>query len=195
MGLNVHVVTSGGKPKTVLEVAMLEAKDINVATKYRGAPVVRKYGSAALLSRSIEDVNHSDFDSLLMRYREGRDEKDTGLRLISDFNKLIQWAVAHKLRLTPFKSYKCPPRKSMDDRLLSNEVLEKVVRSIDLKYKDDIPHRLVLRSLACLGLGVQEATTFNLSRVDLGHWEYVQSDKRGRGHACHHSESSPDPDQ
>jgi hypothetical protein len=68
----------------------------------------------------------------------------------------------------------------MDDRYLSREQLLDIVRIIDHDFQVQFKERLVLRGLACLGLGVNEAACFSLNRVDFRRWEYIQDDQAGR---------------
>ena len=133
-----------------------------------------------MLGCLIEDVEYSHFEAGIARYREGRPERDTGYRLISDLNNLIHWAVKNGYRQKAFVSYKTPIQKCLDEGCLSREKLAQVVEAIDCWSQCRLEDRLVLRGLASLGLRVDEAVCFSLDRIDLKRWEYVQDDKSGR---------------
>ena len=165
---------------TVIQVALLQALDPGVTARHRGAPFVRAHGCPNLLGCLIEDVEYSHFEAGIARYREGRPERDTGYRLISDLNNLIHWAVKNGYRQKAFVSYKTPIQKCLDEGCLSREKLAQVVEAIDCWSQCRLEDRLVLRGLASLGLRVDEAVCFSLDRIDLKRWEYVQDDKSGR---------------
>lgn len=165
---------------TVIEVAQLQAGDLKERSLFRGAPSVRAHGGPKLLGRLIEEIDHSDFTDLLARYRQGRPERDTGRRLIQEFNRLVSWARKNGYRNAPFNNFRCPPKKPLSDNLLSQEELAQVVKAIDSEYIGNLPIRLVLRSISSLGLGVKEALRFSLNRVDFDRWEYIQDDVSGR---------------
>lgn len=178
----------GNRPKnhilpdtmSVAEVMQLQSADSKESLRTRGAPMVKAYGGPALLGRPIEEITHDDFREILARYRQGRKDEDTGLRLIYQFNRLIHWAVKKEIRKRPFISFKVPPGKPLTDRLLSTTEMARVIRVIDELHAEDLPIRLALRALASLGLGLQQAMRFSLARVDFECWEYIQDDKKGR---------------
>jgi site-specific recombinase XerD len=132
-----------------------------------------------LLGCYIEEVEYSHFEAGIARYREGRPERDTGYRLISDLNNLIHWAVKNGYRKKAFVSYKTPTQKCLDEGCLSREKLAQVVEAIDCWSQCRPEDRLILRGLASLGLRVDEAVCFSLERVNFKRWEYVQDDKSG----------------
>jgi hypothetical protein len=165
---------------TVAEVIALQKTDQRVCERYRGAPIVRKYAQRDFLGLPIRKVTDEDFQPVLSDYLAGRPSKETGLRLISDFNALMRWATQNDFRSAPHHPFKVPaptPRKIIP---FSMDFLETILSVADDMYRNDNTVAIAIRALALLGLGVNDAANFSLDRVDFKNWEYTQDDAAGR---------------
>lgn len=172
--LNAH------RPLSVIEVAILQASDATVTERYRGAPILKAYGPAEFLRMPIAEVTHKDFEPVLANYRMGRPARDTGYRLVSDFNALMLWATKHNHRPRPHNPYPLPNRQSELLELLSADEMSAVILASDKLFRQDISIAISIRAMALLGLGVTDTCTFSLDKVDLKRWEYIHSDNQGR---------------
>ena len=165
---------------SIVEVAMLQAKDETVCTRYRGAPVLKAYAPPTFLGMPADEATHKDFERVLANYRENRPLTETGFRLVSDYNTLMRWASENGYRPKPYKPFPLPKATSKKDELLTPESMEAIITASDELFGDDIAIGIAIRALAWLALGVGEAANFSLEKIDYTRWEYIQADGVGR---------------
>lgn len=168
------------RPLSIIEVAILQARDATVTERYRGAPILKTYAPPAFLQKLITEVTHDDFRPVLANYLVGRPVKDTGYRLVSDFNALMLWAIRHGYRAGPHIPFPLPPIQAELLELLSTQEMGAVIEASDKLFGSDISTAISVRAMAWLGLGVTDTSAFSLDKVDFKRWEYVHDDPQGR---------------
>jgi hypothetical protein len=168
------------RPLSVIEVAILQASDATVTKHYRGAPILKTYGPAEFLRMPVAEVTHQDFKPILANYLVGRPARDTGYRLVADFNALMLWATKHNYRPRPHNPYPLPSKQDELLELLSEAEMDAVILASDKLFRYDLSIAISIRAMAMLGLGVTDTSMFSLGKVDLKRWEYIHSDNQGR---------------
>lgn len=168
------------QPLSIIEVAILQATDVTVAERYRGAPILKTYAPASFLRKPITEVGHDDFRPILTSYLVGRPERDTGYRLVSDFNALMLWATKKGHRSGPHSPFPLPGIQSELLELLSTQEMRAVIEASDRLFDSDLSTSISIRAMAMLGLGVSDTSAFTLDKVDFRRWDYAHEDGQGR---------------
>ena len=165
---------------SILEIVQKHLIEWEGAHRTKGLPFLKKHASPAFLAKNIDEVTHEAFQEELDRYRLGRPTHHNGNRLQEEFNSLMHFAVKNRYRTKPYKTFGSVRRDSQADLVLSGDEVEVFLLAVDRNFRDDFMLRLAVRAMVLLGLGLSEASNFDLNKVNVNQWRYVHADAEGR---------------
>ncbi len=165
---------------SVLEIIQKHLTEWEGNRRTKGVPSLRKYASPVFLAKDINEVTHQSFQDELDHYRLGRSTHHNGNRLKEEFNSLMHFAVRNGYRTKPYKTFGSVRRDSQAEKVLSAEEVEVFLLAVDRSFRDDFRVRIAVRAMLLLGLGLSEASNFDLNKIRLDRWQYVHADTEGR---------------
>jgi len=166
---------------TISEVIHLYGLEGPRDVHHGGARLLRKNASPRFLGAGIEFVGHEEFQIELSAYlMNGSHRRATGARFVTDFNRLMKWAVEQGYRKTTFISFPVPEAARTLPGPLTNSQVEDLLTALDASRKADLEWRIAIRALVILGLEIQEATNFSFAKAREMRGFYLHADQKGR---------------